>query len=122
MVGPRCEAGKCVQPLVRSASPSFPVPVTTRAPRRNASRSVLSQASVRAPASGVPHARRVPMLTLMTSAPSRAFREAGGVLWLCGLRPEVRGVADLLGLPRVTRVHEDVEEARAALRAATMAR
>ncbi|MEB3236127.1 MAG: STAS domain-containing protein [Candidatus Sericytochromatia bacterium] len=55
-------------------------------------------------------------------AESGAFRETGGDLWLCGFRPEVRGVADLLGLPRVARVHRDVAEARSALRAATMTR
>jgi anti-anti-sigma factor len=55
-------------------------------------------------------------------AESGAFREAGGDMWLCGLMPEVRGVADLLGLPGGTRVHQDVEEARATLRAATMTR
>lgn len=69
---------------------------------------------------GVPFVGSAGFGTLV--AESGAFREAGGDLWLCGFRPEVRGVADLLGLPRVTRVHEDVEEARAALRAATMAR
>ncbi|MEB3298047.1 MAG: STAS domain-containing protein [Candidatus Sericytochromatia bacterium] len=54
-------------------------------------------------------------------AETGAFREAGGDLWLCGFTPQVRAVADLLGLSRVARVHEDRAAALDALGAARMA-